>query len=121
MIKEIFNVEYDVVKMFSVPLHTMYIKDFDKKKEELIDYVYNLKSKQSGRNATNRGGWQSSVFPVKGGDVLQDLILNLVSNIPSFRTDCKIETKCQAWVNINSPSSYNIKHCHPCSDLAGVL
>ena len=121
MIKEIFNVEYDVVKMFSVPLHTMYIKDFDKKKEELIDYVYNLKSKQSGRNATNRGGWQSSVFPVKGGDVLQDLILNLVSNIPSFRTDRRIETKCQAWVNINSPSSYNIKHCHPCSDLAGVL
>ena len=121
MIKEIFNVEYDVVKMFSVPLHTMYIKDFDKKKEELIDYVYNLKSKQSGRNATNRGGWQSSVFLVKGGDVLQDLILNLVSNIPSFRTDRRIETKCQAWVNINSPSSYNIKHCHPCSDLAGVL
>ena len=64
MIKEIFNLEYDVVKMFSVPLHTMYIKDFDKKKEELIDYVYNLKSKQSGRNATNRGGWQSSVFSV---------------------------------------------------------
>ena len=26
-----------------------------------------------------------------------------------------------SWFNINSPESYNDKHCHPNSDLAGVL
>ena len=113
------HIDYDVVKMFSVPLHTLYINDFDK--EELVDYAYNLKSKKIEHKASGRNGFQSPVFKVKGGDVLQDLIINLVQNIPSFRTDSQVDIKCQAWVNINSPSSYNIKHCHPCSDLAGVL
>ena len=88
------NVEYDVVKMFSIPLHTFYIKNFDKKK--LVDYAYNLKSKKIGHKASGRNSFQSPVVKVEGGDVLQDLIINLVSNIPSFRTDRRIETKCQA-------------------------
>ena len=113
------DVEYDVVKMFSIPLHTFYIKDFDKK--ELVDYAYNLKSKKIGHKASGRNSFQSPVVKVEGGDVLQDLIIDLIKNIPAFRTDRQISLKCQTWVNINPPSGYNVKHCHPCSDLAGVL
>ena len=113
------QVDYSTIKLFSVPLHTFYINNFNK--EELVDYAYNLKSKGIGKKASCRNGFQSPVFQVKGGDVLQDLIINMIKNMPSFTTDRQVDVKCQAWVNINSPSSYNIKHCHPCSDLAGVL
>ena len=32
-----------------------------------------------------------------------------------------IDVKCDAWVNINPVESFNVKHCHPNCDIAGVL
>ena len=71
------------------------------------------------RQASNRGGFQSLVFKVKGGDVLQDLLIDVISNIPSFKSG--VDVRCHTWVNINPPNSFNVKHCHPNCDVAGVL
>ena len=116
---EIINIDYDVVNLFSVPIHYLSIDDFDSKKQELIDYAYNLRDNERGRTASNRGGYQSQPFPVKGGDILQDFLINIISNIPSFRNN--VDVKCDSWVNINPPLSFNVKHCHPNCDIAGVL
>ena len=117
---EIINIDYDVQNLFSVPIHYLKINNFDTKKQSLIKYAYNLRDNdEQGRRASNRGGYQSLAFPVKGGDVLQDLLINVISNIPSFRNN--IDVKCDTWVNINPPLSFNMKHCHPNCDIAGVL
>tara|TARA_Y100000114_G_scaffold65775_1_gene60294 strand:+ start:141 stop:752 length:612 start_codon:yes stop_codon:yes gene_type:complete len=117
---EFINIDYYVQNLFSVPIHYLSINDFDSKKQELIDYAYNLRdSDEQGRTASNRGGYQSLAFPVKGGDILQDLLINVISNIPSFKNN--VDVVCDSWVNINPPHSFNVKHCHPNCDIAGVL
>ena len=88
---EFINIDYYVQNLFSVPIHYLSINDFDSKKQELIDYAYNLRdSDEQGRTASNRGGYQSLAFPVKGGDILQDLLINVISNIPSFRNNVDV-------------------------------
>ena len=87
---EIINIDYDVVNLFSVPIHYLSIDDFDSKKQELIDYAYNLRDNERGRTASNRGGYQSQPFPVKGGDILQDFLINIISNIQSFRNNVDV-------------------------------
>ena len=114
------NLDYYVHKLFSVPIHYLSINDFSDKKKELIEYAYKLRDKEkTGRNASNRGGWQSQPFPIDGGDVFQDLLINIISNIPSFKKN--IDVKCDAWVNINPSGSFNVKHCHPNCHVAGVF
>ena len=117
---EILNIDYNVHNLFPTPIHCLKINDFDSKKQSLIDYAYNLRDNaEKGRTASNRGGFQSLVFKVKGGDVLQDLLIDVISNIPSFKNG--VDVKCHTWVNINPPNSLNVKHCHPNCDIAGVL
>ena len=117
---EIINIDYNVHNLFPTPIHCLKINDFDTKKQELIDYAYNLRdNSERGRTASNRGGFQSLVFKVKGGDVLQDLLINVLSSIPSFKNN--VDVRCHTWVNINPPNALNVKHCHPNCDVAGVL
>jgi len=116
---EVINIDYTVQNLFCVPIHYLNINEFQDKKQSLIDYAYDLRSKDKGRTASNRNGYQSLAFHVKGGDVLQDLLINVISNIPSFKRN--VDVKCHTWVNINPPSAFNVKHCHPNCDIAGVL
>ncbi len=115
------NLEYDFDRLFSIPMHMLLIDDFDATRNKLIDYAYNLKEKDiKGHTASNRGGYQSKIFNVHDfNDVLHDLLINVISNIPAFKKNVSIN--CRAWVNINPPKSYNVKHCHPGCDIAGVL
>jgi len=118
--KETLNLNYNIEKLFSVPIHYLKLNDFERKRDLLIEYAYNLKNKCEGRNASNYGGWQSQPFEIYNhDDILHDLLINIISNIPSFKKN--IDIKCDAWVNINPVESYNVKHCHPNCDIAGVL
>ena len=73
-----------------------------------------------GNLLSNRGGWQSHLFEVKNeDDVLQNFIINCLSGFPVITESTNIKVK--AWVNINKPGNYNVKHNHPGVDLAGVL
>ena len=79
---ETINIDYDVKKLFSIPIHHLNLNNFIDKKKQLIEYAYELRDKEkTGRNASNRGGWQSQPFPIKGGDVFQDLLVNVISNL----------------------------------------
>ena len=115
------DLEYDFDRLFSIPMHSLFIDNFDAMRNELIDYVYNLKEKDvDGRKASNRNGYQSQPFIIDNpDDILHNLLISLISNIPAFKHNVKIN--CDAWVNINPPKSHNVKHCHPGCDLAGVL
>ena len=64
---ETINIDYDVKKLFSIPIHHLNLNNFIDKKKQLIEYAYELRDKEkTGRNASNRGGWQSQPFPIKG-------------------------------------------------------
>ena len=119
--RKIINLNYDIEKLFTVPIHRLEIDNFKSTRDLLIKYAYDLKNLgREGRNASNRGGWQSDPFEIKDcNDVLQDLLVNVISNIPSFREN--IDVRCDGWVNINPPEALNVTHNHPNCDIAGVL
>ena len=119
--RKIINLNYDVVKLFTVPIHRLEIDNFKDTRDLLIKYVYDLKNLGcKGRNASNRGGWQSDPFEIKDcNDILHNLLINVISNIPSFREN--IDVRCDGWVNINPPEALNVTHNHPNCDIAGVL
>ena len=115
------DLNYKVTNIFPVPIHQFDVNGFDEIQNELIDYAYDLKKKYpEGNLLSNRGGWQSHLFEVKNeDDVLQNFIINCLSGFPVITESTNIKVK--AWVNINKPGNYNVKHNHPGVDLAGVL
>ena len=120
MEQDVINLDYNVDNLFPTPLHYLYIDDFESRKQKLMEYAYDLREKSGySQKASNKGGWQSTTFKVEGGDILQDLLLTVINNIPSFHSEVTTET--YAWININKPGDYNHKHNHPNCHLAGVL
>ena len=119
--RKIINLNYDVQKLFSVPIHYLQIDNFEDIRDSLIKYAYDLKNiEQEGRLASNRGGFQSDPFEIKDcNDILHDLLINVISNIPSFREN--IDVKTDGWININPPQAFNVTHHHPNCEIAGVL
>tara|TARA_B100000212_G_C27355709_1_gene525767 strand:- start:87 stop:707 length:621 start_codon:yes stop_codon:yes gene_type:complete len=114
------SLDYQIENLFPTPIQYFKINNFDVIKDDIIDYAYDLRNKEKdGRVASNRGGYQSNAFNLKGGDVFQDFLLSVVKNIPSLKND--VDVTCHAWVNINPPLSFNMKHCHPTCDVAGVM
>tara|TARA_B100000900_G_scaffold376015_1_gene358499 strand:+ start:114 stop:761 length:648 start_codon:yes stop_codon:yes gene_type:complete len=112
--------DYDVDSLFSTPIHILKLDDFDNIKNDLIDYAYKIKNKNIGRNASNKGGYQSEPFNINdSNDILHNLIMKIISNMTCFRENVSVE--CDAWININPPKSFNAKHCHPNCDMASVL
>ena len=94
---------------------------FNEIKNQLIDYAYDLKKKDpEGATISNRGGWQSSGFSISDkDDVLHSFLINCLSLFPTMKKTVRI--KAEAWVNINKPGDYNVKHQHPDCNLSGVL
>ena len=114
------DLNYSIENIFPVPIHIFDVNGFDEIKNELIDYAYNLKKKDEGVIISNYGGWQSSFFAINDeSDLLQCFIINCLSEFPTIKktTDMCVE----AWININKPGDYNVKHQHPTNDLSGVL
>ena len=57
------DLNYRTNLLFPVPVHQFDVNGFNKIKNQLIDYAYDLKKKDSeGVTISNRGGWQSSGF-----------------------------------------------------------
>ena len=125
------DLSYSTGNIFPVPIHVFDIKDFNLYQKDLIDYAYTLKSKDpDDSKGSNYGiessirhtieGWQSKTFPLNDeSDKLHSLLMDCITSLPSLKENINIYSK--AWVNINSPGSFNLKHSHPTSDLSGVL
>ena len=52
-------------------------------------------------------------------DLLHGTILQGLSSFSAIKNTTKM--RASAWININSPGSYNVKHTHPNSHLSGVM
>jgi len=112
---------HNIINLFPVSIHEFYTNDFDKVKNKLIDYVYDLqKQNPTGKNISNRGGWQSPTFDLNNkNDLLQSFLINCIDGFPTIKKSVSISG--HAWININKPGDYNIKHHHPMCDLSGVV
>ena len=115
------NLDYTIENIFAIPIHYLKIKNFDNNKDKLVKYAYDLKKIQpDGVNHSNRGGWQSNSFTlVNEKDEIHNTLIGIIGSIPTIKPE--IDMEITSWFNINSPESYNDKHCHPNSDLAGVV
>jgi uncharacterized protein (TIGR02466 family) len=108
-------------KWFSNPVWETSI---DINNADLIDYAYDLKSKKSGIQKSNRGGWQCADIenpPVEFTRLIDTInetlirvheTMGLKKEFPSYVTE--------NWININQPQSYNLRHLHPRSLFSGV-
>ena len=115
------DLNYKTNLIFPIPIHQFDVNGFSEIKDELIDYVYDCKKKDPiGVSLSNRGGWQSEGFEIiNEDDVLQLFLINCLSNFPPIKKS--VELRGYAWININKPGDYNIKHVHPTNNLSGVL
>ena len=115
------DLNYKTNLIFPIPIHQFDVNGFSEIKDELIDYAYDYKKKDpKGVSLSNRGGWQSEGFEIiNEDDVLQLILINCRSNFPPIKES--VELRGYAWININKPGDYNIKHVHPTNNLSGVL
>ncbi len=115
------ELNYNIINLFPVSIHQIDVNGFDKVKDELINYAYDLQKRDPvGRQISNRGGWQSPTFQVNNkDDVLHSFLIKCFTKFPTIKESVKIFA--DAWVNINKPNNYNAKHYHPKSDLSGVV
>ena len=115
------NLKYNLINIFPVPIHVFDIDQFDKVQNDLIEYSYNLRDKDKlSVRRSNYGGWQSTPFYLDDRtDKIQDFLINCLTSFPCIKEEIKIYPT--AWININNPGSFNLKHNHPTSDLSGVL
>ena len=114
------DLNYNTKNIFPVPIHIFDVNGFEEIQNQLIDYAYNLKKEDKGVSISNYGGWQSTGFFVGNElDVLHNFIINCLAEFPVIEKSTNLTV--HAWININKPGDFNVKHNHPGVDLAGVL
>ena len=115
------SVKYTLTNLFPSPVHIFESDGFDEFKNNLIDYAYKLREEDpKGFNISNRRGWQSRGFDLSDmNDLLHATILKVLKSSFFIKNTTSMVTS--AWVNINSPGAYNVRHSHPESNLSGVL
>ena len=115
------NLSYSNINLFPSVIHQFDVNGFNEIQDELIDFVYNMREKDPvGHTISNRRGWQSSCFSIDNeNDVLKKFLTNCLAEFPPIKKSVRLFVS--AWVNINPPEAFNMKHNHPTSDLSGVL
>ena len=115
------NLSYSNINLFPSVIHQFDVNGFNEIQDELIDFVYNMREKDPvGHTISNRRGWQSSCFSIENeDDVLKKFLTNCLAEFPPIKKSVRLFVS--AWVNINPPEAFNMKHNHPTSDLSGVL
>ena len=115
------SAKYSYLNLFPSLAHIFDIDEFNKLQNDLIDHVYKLKNQDpDGHIISNRKGWQSKSFSLNfDGDVIHTTILDVLKSFPVIKNTTQMVTT--AWINVNFPGAYNIRHSHPESNLSGVL
>ncbi len=115
------DLSYNTVNIFPVPIHIFDVNEFSEIQDELIDFVYKMREKDPvGHTISNRRGWQSDRFSLGAeDDVLKIFLTNCLALFPPIKKSVRLFVT--AWVNINPPDAFNLKHDHPTSNLSGVI
>ena len=115
------DLNYKVTNLFPSSIHRIGIDNFDDYKDQLIKETYKERDEDPiGRKLSNRGGWQSNsmIISKRKSGILDNIIINSVFKLPMSGS---LSFNIEGWKNINQPGNFNIPHCHPRSDLSGVL
>ena len=115
------SVKYTLANLFPSPVHIFDTDGFDEFKDNLIFQVYKLREQDpKGHTISNRHGWQSKGFQLSDmNNLLHSTILQGLRSFPVIKNTTTMTAS--AWININSPGAYNVKHSHPESQLSGVM
>jgi uncharacterized protein (TIGR02466 family) len=110
----------EITSIFSVPIcEHHYDDDLGDLEEECIK----RSTLDSGRIATNSGGWQSNdIF--SNDDFFSDFILEIEKQGNNFAKKLEICQKVKLsnlWININGYKDFNRRHTHQSSILSGVF
>jgi len=109
--------------LFLTSAYTTYLPDIDN--VAFSEHIFNLEKASSGRQASNSGGFQSSLFRFDSIDCIQakklfELITGACQTvINDWNFPLQLEKFCY-WYNINRRHNYNNVHNHPESFLSGV-
>jgi uncharacterized protein (TIGR02466 family) len=107
-----------IVDLFKVPIYNTHLNINNHKLET---YCLDLSKRDSGRELSNSGGWQST--NLQQDSRLDELIseISTHSNIFFQELGLKMEAGLiNIWVNINKYRDYNHQHIHPNSKISGV-
>ena len=89
----------------------------------LKEYCLNIRKQDSGRQFSNRGGYQSNDLNLSDTQ-LQPLLNHILSETIQFSSTYNFSRKNfyikNMWININGFKDYNIPHTHPGSQFSGV-
>lgn len=91
--------------------------------KDLIADCMLVKSNDSSRTLSNRGGFQSNNIErgkYNSLDNLSDLIVRCGNSFISSKSDIELVMD-NCWLNINSKYSYNTDHVHPGSLISGTF
>jgi uncharacterized protein (TIGR02466 family) len=107
---------------FPSPICIDYLNTIDN--NQIKNFCLDLKQNSSGRNLSNRGGWQSYDLPVDTPE-LQSLILEVERSFNSVKQTIGMKDELylkidNIWININNKGDYNIPHLHPYSIFSGI-
>jgi len=108
-------------KWFSLPI---WYSDVDIDLEPLKQKCLELKSLSSGRQYSNRGGWQSDDFFFTDHPELEELTQKITTELDNACQDVNENFKLKinnAWLNINEKGNSNARHVHPLSIFSGVF
>ena len=111
--------------LFPTVLHIIHTDSFFEVKDQLIEYAYKEKKKDSeGVSRSNIGGWHSNINYNESDNILAYVIGEFVKSY--FVHNSIFKDNCEAyltslWININKKGDFNYNHVHPCSHLSGVM
>lgn len=110
-----------IEEIFSVPI---LVTELNLNLNNIINYCYNYKNTNTGRNISNYGGYQSNDINLNENSLtdLRDNIGNIISNVGrsilNLKNDLKISN---CWFNINGYKDFNVSHKHSFSILSSVF
>ncbi len=94
-------------------------------KDEIIKFIHEEESNSSGRNISNRMGWQSlgftqETFPKMFKPIIDEIDKHVLDYYRFIGVESFPEVA-QFWINVNRKNSYNIEHTHPGSIASGTF
>lgn len=94
-------------------------------KDELIDFIHSEEEGGTGRQISNRLGWQSlgytqEMFPKMFKPIIDEIDMHVLDYY-KFIGIPKLPDIAQFWINVNRKHSYNIEHDHPGSIVSGTF
>ena len=91
--------------------------------KELLKYILKIKSKQKGRELSNKGGWQSDDLNLNESTI-NNLIKSFSPSILEFIQTLGYKSDKpfvgNLWANINNFKDFNLAHIHPGCFISGV-